>query len=247
MVNFIFRMTKFILLLVMAAMFLLSCNSNLNFNNGINGNGNITTTNRSVSEAFETIEAKTGITVIIEQANEASIVARADENLQEHLKTEISNGILSIYFDENINRAEERKVFVKVPKLTKIAASSGASVKGINTIKSENLALKSSSGSEINLSINSKNLSCDSSSGSKIEANGKTENLRTESSSGSSILLENLETANAVSKASSGSSTKVSPIESLDAEASSGSSIKCYTNPKKIKVDENSGGSISKK
>ena len=211
----------------MAAMLLLSCGNNMNFNNGLNGNRNVVTTNRSVSEAFETIEAKTGITVVIEQANEASIDARTDENLQEHLKTEISNGVLSIYFDENINDAEERKVFVKVPNVTKIASSSGASVESTNTIKSENLALKSSSGSEINLSVNSKNLSCDSSSGSKIEAKGKAENLKTESSSGST--------------------TKVSPIESLDADASSGSSIKYYTNPKKITVDESSGASVSKK
>ena len=231
----------------MATMLLLSCGNNMNFNNGLNGNGNVVTTNRSVSEAFETIEAKTGITVVIEQTNETSIEARTDENLQEHLKTEISNGVLSIYFDENINDAEERKVIVKLPNVTKIASSSGAAVEGTNTIKSENLALKSSSGSEINLSINSKNLSCDSSSGSKIEAKGKAENLRTESSSGSSIILDNLETANAVCKASSGSTTKVSPIESLDADASSGSSIKYYTNPKKITVDESSGASVSKK
>lgn len=216
-------------------------------NGGLSGNGNVVSTTRTVSENFDTIEAKTGITVVIEQSNNVSIKAKTDENLQEHLKTEVSNGVLSIYFDENINTTKERTVYVSAPTLRKISSSSGAYVESVSTIKSENLDLKSSSGSEINLSVNSKNLSCDSSSGSKITANGKSENLRSESSSGSSIVLNELEVANAVCKSSSGSSTKVSPIESLDADASSGSSIKYYSTPKQIKIDESSGASVSKK
>lgn len=225
-----------------------SCGKVINtLNGGLSGNGNVVSTTRTVSENFDTIEAKTGITVVIEQSNNVSIKAKTDENLQEHLKTEVSNGVLSIYFDENINTTKERTVYVSAPTLRKISSSSGAYVESVSTIKSENLDLKSSSGSEINLSVNSKNLSCDSSSGSKITANGKSENLRSDSSSGSSIVLNELEVANAVCKSSSGSSTKVSPIESLDADASSGSSIKYYSTPKQIKIDESSGASVSKK
>lgn len=227
---------------------MLSCGKVMNtFNDGLTGNGNVVSTTRTISEDFDAIEAKTGITVIIEQSNTVSVKAKTDEDLQEHLKTEVSNGVLSIYFDENINTAEERTVYVSVPKVRKISSSSGASVESISTIKSENLDLKSSSGSEINLSVNSKNLFCDSSSGSKITAIGKSENLRSESSSGSSIVLNDLEVENAVCKSSSGSSTKVNPLESLDADASSGSSIKYYSTPKQIKIDESSGASVSKK
>lgn len=224
-----------------------SCGNNVSFfNDGLTGNGNVTSTTRTV-ENFNAIEAKTGIKVIVEQTDNYAVEAKTDENLQEHLITEVSNGVLSIYFDENINTAEERTVYVKVPKLSKIASSSGASVESTTTLQAESLDLKSSSGSEMKLSVNTKNLSCDSSSGSKIEANGKSENLKSESSSGSSIVLNELEVANAVCKSSSGSSTKVNPIESLDADASSGSSIKYYSTPKQIKIEESSGASISKK
>lgn len=227
---------------------MLSCGKVMNsFGDGLTGNGNVVETTRTVSEDFDAIEAKTGITVVIEQSNTVSVKAKTDEDLQEHLKTEVSNGVLSIYFDENINSAEERTVYVSAPNLRKISSSSGASVESVSTIKSENLDLKSSSGSEINLSVNSKNLFCDSSSGSKITAIGKSENLRSESSSGSSIVLNDLEVENAVCKSSSGSSTKVNPLESLDADASSGSSIKYYSTPKQIKIDESSGASVSKK
>ncbi len=246
MVKFIFQITKIIIAVVMMLL-AISCGNNGSFlNDGLSGNGNVTSSKRT-TENFDAIEAKTGIKVIIEQTDNYSIEAKTDENLQEHLKTEVANGVLSIYFDENINTAEERTVYVKVPNLKKISSSSGASVESTTTIKSETLDLKSSSGSEMNLRINAKNLSCDSSSGSEIEAKGKAENLRTESSSGSSIILNNLEVANAVCKSSSGSSTKVNPSESLNADASSGSSIKYYSTPKKIAVDESSGASVSKK
>lgn len=224
-----------------------SCGNNVSFfNEGLSGNGNVTSTTRKTAD-FNAIEAKTGIKVVIEQSNNYEVEAKTDENLQEHLKTEVSNGVLSIYFDENINTAKERTVYVKAPNLSKISSSSGALVESVTTIQAENLDLESSSGSEMKLSINAKNLSCDSSSGSKIEANGKSEHLKTESSSGSSIVLNDLEVAYAVCKSSSGSSTKVNPIESLNADASSGSSIKYYSTPKQLKIDESSGASISKK
>lgn len=243
MVKFIFQITKFIIAAVIM-LIVASCGNNASFfNDGLSGNGNVTATQRTI-EKFEAIEAKTGITVIIEQTNNFRVEVKTDENLQEHLKTEVSNGVLSIYFDENINTAKERNVYVKVPSLTKISSSSGATIISKNTLTSENLNLQSSSGSEMKLHINVQNLNCDSSSGSKIEATGKAVNLKSESSSGSSIILNTLEVANAVCKSSSGSSTKVSPLESLDADASSGSSIKYFSTPKKIKIEESSGANV---
>ena len=247
MVKIIFQITK-VLVSVIMMLLMLSCGKVMNsLNGGLSGNGNVVTTTRTISENFDVIEAKTGINVIIEQSSIVSIKAKTDEDLQEHLKTEVSNGVLSIYFDESINSAQERTVYVNLPNVKRISSSSGASVESASTIKSENLDLKSSSGSDMKLTVNSRNLSCDSSSGSKITAKGKSENVRTESSSGSSIELSDLEVANAVCKSSSGSSTKVNPLESLDADASSGSSIKYYSTPKQIRIDESSGASVSKK
>lgn len=246
MVKFIFQITKIIIAFILILLSV-SCGNNMNFlGEGLTGNGNVTSSKRTVAENFDAIEAKTGITVLIEQADNYAVEASTDENLQDHLKTEVQNGVLTIYFDKNIYNAKERKVYVKVPSLNKISSSSGSSIESTTTIKAENLDLKSSSGSEMNLSINTKNLSCDSSSGSKILAKGKTENLSTESSSGSVIELENLEVAHAVCKSSSGSATKVNPIESLYADATSGSSIKYYSVPKQLSIDESSGASISK-
>ena len=75
---------------------------------------------------------------------------------------------------------------------------------------------------------------------------GKALKLYTDSSSGSSIDANNLLANEVNSQSSSGSSTNVHPISSLNAKASSGSSINYNTNPKNVKVDESSGGSISK-
>lgn len=247
MVKLIFKITQFIISIIVLLL-MLSCGNSINtFNDGIAGNGTVLENNRTISEKFDAIDVKTGVNVIIEQNEVASITVKTDENLQNHLKTEVSNGILSIYFDESIQSSTLKTVTVAMPILKKIETSSGASVQSTNIIKTEQLDLKSSSGSEILVQLNTKNLFCDSSSGSTIQASGKSENLKTESSSGSSQILNKLEANHAICNSSSGSSTKVYPLESLNAVATSGSSIRYYYSPKQIKIEENSGGNVSQK
>lgn len=247
MVKFIFQITKFIISLIL---FLLtvSCVNQTNFSiETIKGNGNVVTQKRSISQSFDEVESKTGIKVVLEQSTNQEITVKTDENLQSILKTEIKNGVLSIYFDKNNIDAEEKTVFVKMPNISKIRASSGSSIESSTSIKSEELELKTSSGSEMNVVLNVVVLNCESSSGSEITARGKAKYVLSKSSSGSSIDLKSVETQTANCKSSSGSSTKINPIEKLDADASSGGSIKYYTNTKEVIVEESSGGSVQNK
>ncbi len=227
-------------------MFSCSNNSNSMFE-GIIGNGNVVSNNRKITESFDTIESKTGITVILEQAPIHEVIVKTDENLQSILKTEVKQGVLEIYFDKNNISSDEKTVYVKMPNISKIRASSGSLVESSTSLKAENLELKTSSGSEMELKLNVKNLNCESSSGSEINATGKAQNVVTNSSSGSTINLKDLEMKMASCKSSSGSSTKINPSEILNADVSSGASIKYYSNPRQVTVDESSGGSVSNK
>ena len=79
-----------------------------------------------------------------------------------------------------------------------------------------------------------------------MDVTGKALKLYTSSSSGSSIDANRLLANEVSAESSSGSSTNVHPIVTFNAKASSGSSINYKTNPKNVKLDESSGGSISK-
>ncbi|RZJ36160.1 MAG: DUF2807 domain-containing protein [Flavobacterium sp.] len=230
---------------IAAALLASSCNMNVK---SITGSGNVITQNRNVSGEFYQLEVKNGIDVVIIQSDNTAITVEADDNLMEHIHTEISGNTLKITSDFNqYNNVSSKKVILKMPKITSIEGSSGADITTTASVKGEKLKVNASSGTEIKLQLEVENIVCDASSGSKIRISGKALELETSTSSGSEIDCSGLLANEVTSKASSGSSTEVHPIVSLDAEASSGGSISYAGDPKEIVKDVSSGGSVSAK
>jgi hypothetical protein len=246
MIKIITIITKFIVATLIALLFS-SCNPSFPFGNGIKGSGNITTETRAANEDFKNIEVSYGIKVNVEQSDTKSITVEADDNLQEHIITKIENGVLKIESDKNYNSTETPIVNVKMPVVNGLSASSGSEIRSSNSLVTENIDVKSTSGSQINIEVEADAISLESTSGSSIEANGKALKLETSSSSGSEINAENLMANEVISQTSSGSSTSVYPIVKLDAKASSGGSISYHKVPKTISKEESSGGSVDEK
>ncbi len=242
MIKLITIITKFIVATIIALLFS-SCGSN--FITGIKGSGTITTETRTVNQDFKKIEVNQGIKVIVEQSDNKSITVEADDNLQQHIITKIENGVLTIESDESYNATETPIVYVKMPVIKGLDASSGSEITSSNTLITQNIIVKSSSGSTIYIEVEADVITLESTSGSTIDASGKALKLETSASSGSQINAEDLMTNEIVSKASSGSSIAIYPIVKLDANASSGSSINYYKTPKTISKEESSGGSVS--
>jgi hypothetical protein len=74
--------------------------------------------------------------------------------------------IISCDYNSFIN-IESKKVTVKMPIIESLRASSASSITSANTIKGENINLRTSSASNINLNIES-DIECKASSGSSI-------------------------------------------------------------------------------
>lgn len=244
MIKIITLITKFIIAAVMALLFS-SCGHSNNFNTGIKGSGKITTETRSASQDFKNIEVSQGIKVIVEQADQKSITVETDDNLQKHILTQIENGVLRIKSDESYNSTKTPIVNVKMPIINGLDSSSGSEITSSNVLITENINVKASSGSEININVEADAINIESTSGSSIEASGKALKLETSSSSGSEIDAENLMANEVISQASSGSSTEIYPIVKLEAKSSSGSSISYHKAPKTLIKEESSGGSVS--
>ncbi|MES2574881.1 MAG: head GIN domain-containing protein [Bacteroidota bacterium] len=238
MIKIITLITKFIVA-TLIALFFSSCGS------GIKGSGTITTENRIVTEDFKNIEVSNGIEVIIEQSDNKSITVEADDNLQEHIITKIENGVLKIKSDENYNSTETPIVNVKTPVIRGLKANSGSEITSQNVLVTENMNVKSDSGSKISIDVEADFIKIESASGSKIEVSGKALKSETSSTSGSKINAENLMTNEVIAKAESGSKTSIYPIVKLEAKASSGGNISYHKTPKSVSKEENSGGSVA--
>jgi len=216
---------KFAITLTLSLL-LVSCNFDMNWNTGVKGNGNVITTERNASEEFTKIEVGRGLDVYITQTDNSSISVEADENLQELITTNISNGMLTISATENIGASKSKKVHVTLNKIELISASSGSDVYCSNIIKSPNLILETSSGSDLEVNVETENLECNSSSGSDLKVSGITTNINAKASSGSDIKANNLTAENGNAKASSGSDIRLNVSNKLSSKSSSGGSIR---------------------
>ncbi|MFT3795593.1 head GIN domain-containing protein [Flavobacterium sp.] len=245
MMRFILFITKIIVATTIALLFA-SCRFDVDLGPGLEGDGNVVTENRNNDTPFTAIEISRGLELEVEQSSERSISVVADKNLQQHITTEVNNGILTITTDVDINDASSKKIIVKLPDITSLQASSGAFIESLNTIKGQNIGLTTSSAGEIKISVEADNVTVESSSGSNVRLKGKAFKLETDASSGSVIDAEAMLANDVISDASSGSVTSVYPLGSLKAEASSGSSVTYHNEPKNISRDASSGGSITK-
>ena len=212
---------------------------------GIRGNGNIISEDRNINSDFETIKVQQGINLFLTQGNSTELNVEADENIMDLLLTEVKNGELKIYFDKNVYRAKARNVYLTTSNISRIRASSGASVKSENTLQVGELQLDSSSGSSIKVYVNADEVTSSSSSGSDIDIYGKTKKFSAKASSGSSIDADELKTVDAYAKASSGANIDLNVSGNLTAKASSGGDIDYEGGPSSINKDTSSGGSVS--
>ncbi len=246
MIKLITLITKFIIAALMALLFGSCVHYSVNLGDEIEGNGNITTKSRVVNENFRRIEVSNGIRVIVTQADNKSITVETDDNLQEHIITQIENGVLKIKADKSYNATETPIVNVKTPLINGLKTDSGSEITSAGVLISENMNVKAESGSEINIEVEADAIKMESESGSSIEASGKALKLETTSSSGSTIDAKNLMTNEVNANSESGSNSSVYPIVKLDAKASSGSSITYHKMPKTILEFHYSGGSVTK-
>lgn len=244
MLKIITLLIKFVLVALTALLFA-SCNFSDNLKS-IKGSGHITTERRTVADDFKSVEVSNSIDVIIEQADKTEITVEADDNLQKYITTRVKNGVLIVACNYNsFIDIHSKKVTIKMPVIEELQASSASSIRSVNTIKGENISLRSSSAATINIQIESENITSRSSSGSTISIEGLALTLEAIASSGSTINAKKLLANEVTAKSSSGSSIHIHPIVSLNAKASSGSSITYNNVPHSIEKKSSSGGSIS--
>lgn len=236
-------LVKIIVTTILAAL-LVSCNFDINF--GVKGNGNVTTTNREIHGDFNAIEVSRGLDVYLTQGESSTVKVQADENLQDIIRTEIENGVLIIYAEDNISSAASKKVMVNFKTIERISTSSGSDLISTNLITAETLKIETSSGSDVELDVDVKNLICESSSGSDIKLSGTTNTFRAEASSGSDIKAAKLKAVKTRAEANSGSDITVNTSEELTAYANSGGDIKYYGNPDKVEKNDGPSGSVRK-
>lgn len=215
------------------------------FVNQKKGNGQVTTSKREVTEDFTKIETSEAIAVEIEQAENNSIEVETDSNLQNHVKTTISNGVLKISLDKNMIVCNELIVRVKIKELKEIESSSASSIKSNTVFKGNNINIIASSASTIDMEVEYENITVEASSTGDITLRGKALKLEANASSASTIDASELMSNEVFAKTASASDIKVYAIVKLDAKAESAGTIASVKRPRELRNEETSGGEIT--
>ncbi len=229
------------------SIFLSSCGFDIqigDFGTGKKGNGNVVTDSRPVSEEFTRVSASEGLMVYVTQADDFKIEVEGDDNIIDLIRTDIKNGKLRIHAEKNIGRAT-KNIFVSLPKITELRASSGSHLETKNTVNSNELAVDGSSGAVLEVDLIAQELEIDASSGANLDINGQADNANVDVSSGGNINAKDLETKTCSADASSGGNIKIQVSESLMADASSGGNIS-YSGEPTVEQKKSVSGSVHK-
>jgi hypothetical protein len=213
--------------------------------NGVNGNGEVTSVTRSISQDFNEIKVSEGLDLYLTQSNAIALSIEADQNLHDLIITEVENNILRIYTSEKIGNSKAKKIYLNFKDITVINATSGSDVYATNTIKVDELQLNATSGADITLTVNTQKLECNATSGSDISLNGTTDAFFAQATSGSDIKASDLMAKTSHVKATSGADISVNSSKELTAMATSGGDVKYSGNPDKIIISDSSLGDVS--
>jgi hypothetical protein len=195
------------------------------------------------------VSVHAGIDLFITQGNSESAKIVASSDFINEVVVENSGGNVKVTWKDNkgssIWKNKSAKVYITYKKLNSISASSGSNLKTENTLKTDALDVKVSSGANLTASISCKDLQVKTSSGANATLNGTTTNMDVKSSSGATLKAFDLTSDYANVTASSGADIKINVAKGLETTSSSGGSIR-YKGNASLKNNSSRSGSVSK-
>lgn len=188
------------------------------------GNKNVIKEERTVG-SFTHIEVGGAFNVFLTQNDKTSLLIEADENLMEHITTEVSSGVLEIG-SRNIRNATRLNIYVSTPTIESLEISGAATIKSENQLQSDDFSIDASGASRGNLDISATSIQIEASGASQLKLSGNAENQRINASGASEVDAANLQTKITTAEASGASNVTVNASERVERETSGAGSIK---------------------
>ncbi len=189
---------KKIATLGLVVLFTLSCSAQ--WGKRIKGNGNVVTIERSTGD-YDAIGISGWFDVDLVAGNEGEISLKGEENLLEHIITEVKDGKLVIKVEKGMNlRPSSWKngihITVPVESIDAVSLSGSGDIVGKTTIKTDNFKTSMSGSGDITLAIESDSIEATMSGSGDIMLSGSTSNFEATISGSGDIKAYELEADN---------------------------------------------------
>jgi hypothetical protein len=206
---------------------------------------------RQVS-GFTAIDVSGAIDLYLSQGKEEGVaVSASSDEIRARIKTEITNGVLRIYFDaKGLNWKRwgnhKMKAYITFIRVGRIEASGACNLKTTDPIQQSELKLEMSGASDFTGEVKVDKLRLDASGASNIQLKGSAATVTIDATGASIIKCYELQSEMAKVNASGASSVRLTVNKELSADASGGSTL-FYKGTGLIRDISSSGGASIKK
>lgn len=188
---------------------------------------------------FSTLAVSGKIQLVLQPSKENKIVIGSGAN---DLKIGTDDGVLAL--TNNSNTIAEVVVYFN-SKINEIAIAGSVQMVSNDTVKSDNLSIAASNGSEIDLKTDADKLTITLAADVKMNLSGKTGHLEANVASGAGLRADKLKCNNSEVVVASGAEAYVFTSNTIDATVASGGELTIYGNPKKVNEVKASNAEIT--
>jgi hypothetical protein len=234
--------------LSLVVLFTVSCSAQ--WGKKINGNGKVVTIERSTGD-YEAVAVSGWFDVDLVQGKEGDISLKGEENLLEHIITEVKDGILVIKVEKGMNLKPSSwkdgiHVTVPVESINAVSLSGSGDIVGKTTIKAVSFTTSMSGSGDITLDIDASSISASMSGSGDINLSGSTTDFDVNISGSGDIKAYELEADNVDATVSGSADIKVTANQRLKARVSGSGDIHYKGNPEKVDAKTSGSGDITK-
>ncbi|MHA4810520.1 head GIN domain-containing protein [Flavitalea flava] len=204
-------------------------------------------------KGFHAIQISSGIDLYLSQGTgEKVVVSAASTQARDRIRTEVENGVLKIYIEQNImgwgfHSNQKLKAYVSVRELDALRASGGSDVFLEEVLRTDKLDLAFSGGSDLRGKVAIRDLSIVQSGGSDLFLSGTASILSVHASGGSDLHGYDLLTSECHVEASGGSDVNITANKELSVHASGGSDVFYKGEAVMRELHSSGSSSVSKK
>ena len=211
----------------------------------ISGNGRVKKAIIS-EDTIRSISISNKLNALIIPSDTFRVELNADENLHEHIRTDIHNGHLTIYSEKHIRMAKMKEVMIFTNCMEKIEASAGSNVYNTDSLNCDEIVINASSAADVSIKGNFQRIDIAASSGSDLHLAGRAGYAIINLSSAADLQAYDFIIQDADVIVSSASDARVHVLGEARFDASSAADIRYMGDPEIIESRTSSAADIKK-
>lgn len=215
----------------------------------IDGNGNMVSKTRTVP-SYEAVSLTGSMDVILVKGREGSLKIEAEENLQQHIETEVSGGRLKISVEKgySLNPSRNKGITITVPftDIEEVSLTGSGDIRSNDLVKSSNFSINITGSGNVKLPVETRNASASITGSGDIDLSGKAEDFDCKVTGSGDISAFDFRCKNVSAMVTGSGDIQVYASESLKASTPGSGDIEYRGNPKKEDFRTMGSGSISK-